>query len=366
MDDVRIELIVDSQTGRLRQAGTIDNDGHFLFEIKATAEQSLYFFSRVIMGRDYLTELLHLPICNWLQHIPPYRKMLLLPRRHAKTSLVSHCLPPHMIIQPHESNLYFPGRAGCDLRILQAQESADRAINNMRTVQAAFEGNALLRGLWPEVCWENPRRDAKKWNERALSVRRNIEYPDPTLSTIGITGAITGGRFDVIIKDDIIAEEAANSEIVMEHAIRWHRNSRALFDDPDRSIEMIVGTRWAVRDLYHVIIQDDPSVEVMCRSIVEEGEPIYPEVFSLETVHRLRNEFGSMFPLLFMNQAADPELVDFPEESMRTFSWTPQGVAFTGDARDHMLQARSKAAVVDAVAASEMLVQPKVFRFRGA
>ena len=114
----------------------------------------------------------------------------------------------------------------------------------------------------------------------------------------------------------MISEEAANSEVVMQTAIDWHTNSRALFDDPDKSLEFIIGTRWAVHDLYSHIEETDPTVDMEVRSIVEDGRPIWPEAFTMETVARLRTEFRTMFPLLFMNSAADPMLVDFPEEDI--------------------------------------------------
>lgn len=337
--NIRVETVIDKSTGKLRQAGTVDPDGELPLKIKRDSERSLWYFTRTILGRGYLNGPLHKPVCNFLQTSPPYRKMLLLPRRHAKTSIVSHGLPLHMLIQPKENNPYFPGRAGRDIRILMAQETERRALDNMRVLISNLEGNQLIKALWPEVTWDNPRAQSRKWNEKALIVPRSIEYPDPTISAIGITGAVTGGRFDAIIKDDLIAEEAANSETVMAKAIDWHTNSRALFDDYDKSLEFIIGTRWAVTDLYSHIMED-PTVEYIVRSIIEDGEPIYPEAFSHETIARLRVEFKTMFPLLFMNSAADPSLTDFAPEDLRFFSWGAQGLIIDTDYRDQALAQR--------------------------
>ena len=157
------ELIADSKRQQVRQAGA-DREGEWVKKFKKAAEQNLYVFSKGVMNRDYLTKHFHLEVARFLQKSPPYRKMLLLPRNHGKTSLVSHCLPIHILIQPADGNIYFPGLAGSECRILLAGEKEDRAKDNLRVISAAFTGNPLLRALWPERFWEKPKRDARKWN----------------------------------------------------------------------------------------------------------------------------------------------------------------------------------------------------------
>jgi hypothetical protein len=308
------------------------------------AERDLYVFSKGVMGRRYLTRHLHLPVCKGLQKIPPFRKLRLLPRDHAKTSIVSHCLPPHIIIQPKERNCYFPGMQGTECRILLAGETEPRATGNLRVIRHAFEANQLLRALWPQVVWERPQRDAPKWNDKELIVPRETEFPDPTIRAIGVGGAITGARPNVLIKDDLVSLEAANSEVVMQAAIEWHKVSRALMDEYEKStglqsLEFIIGTRWAVYDLYQYIIDNDSTVDVSARAIIENGKPIWPERFSHERIEQLRREFGSMFYLLYMNSAADPELTDFDLELLRHFEFVADGreLEFSEDERDARL-----------------------------
>lgn len=366
------EWVADKQ-GRIRQAGTIDPGGSMPAKLRLMCEKSLYYFCVVVLNRQYLTQTLHKPICNWLSSVPTYRKLLLLPRRHAKTSIVSHGLPLHILIQ-REGGCYMPWKPGCDMRIMLAGETAERAQDNLRVLKQVMESNDLFRGLWPGHVWDKPRRDADKWNERMLVIPRNENYPDPSLRAIGVGGAITGARHDVQIKDDLVTEEAANSEIVMEGAIRWHRNSRALFDDPDRTLEFIIGTRWAVHDLYSYVIENDPTVGSLVRSIVEDGKTIYPEAFTLDTVERLRHEFGIMFPLLYMNNVGDPDLIDFTEEELRFFMMVDGMCEYEDDLRDASLEKRRDAAalhfdrgeVLTAEKMDEMAsARDMYFRFRG-
>lgn len=351
IDDLyRVEVVAD-KNGRLRQAGTIEStEGQAIIDIRARAETDLFFFCYFVLGRDYLTPTLHAPVCRWLTTTPPVRKMLLLPRRHAKTSIVSHGLPLHILIQPEENNIYMPGLAGCNMKILMAGEVEKRASENMGVIRAVFEQNYRFRGLWPHLCWENPRRQASAWNNTSLVIPRNVHFPDPSIRAAGAGGAITGTRPHVAIKDDIVSEEAANSPQVMQNAIDWHQNTRALYEDQNTSLEMIIGTRWAVRDLYSHIIENDPTVEVMIRSIIEDGKPIYPEAFTMEMIEQLRSPAGvgpSMFALMYMNNVGDPDLVDFPEGELRFFRRDGNVITFDEDYRDHVAEKRVKNDALD-------------------
>lgn len=339
MDDaaLKVELMVDGKTGRVRQAGTVDPEGEMVWRAKEQCERDLFSFSYLVMDRTYLTPTLHGEDIQWLTTFPAYRKLWMLPRRHAKTSVVSHCLPLHILVQPPEHNIYMPGRDGRDTRILLAGEVEKRASDNLRVIRNALEGNMFFRAWWPEVTWENPRRDADKWNEAELVVPRPTDFPDPSIRAIGVGGAITGGRHDVHIKDDLVAEEAANSPTVMQTAIRWHNNSRALLDDQDRSLEFIIGTKWAVDDLY-TEVKRDPTVESRVRSIVENGKPIYPEVFSMVLIERLKEAHGSMFWLLYMNSADNPELTDFLPSHFRYYHLIDDFVVPQPDQRDLALE----------------------------
>ena len=346
------EIVVDRKSGLARQAGADTPEGAWVLGFKLRAERSLYVFCKGVLGRQYLTVGLHRPICQFIQTSPPRRKGVLLPREHGKTSLVSHGLPIHILIQPKSGNIYFPDEEGADQRIILIGETETRATDAMRVIQSAFEMNDTIRALWPHRVWDNPRRESKKWNERECIIPRPAEYPDPSIRAIGVGGAVTGAHPTVLIKDDLVTLEAANSPIVMQTAIEWHIASRALINS-DKSLEFIIGTRWAVNDLYEYIMRNDPTVEWTVRSVVENGVPIYPEAFSLEKVAQLQREFGVLFPLLYMNSALARELVDFDMEMIREFEIVGDRLRFSEDDRDLALSERLNAPAPSAIATAQ-------------
>jgi hypothetical protein len=103
-------------------------------------------------------------------------------------------------------------------------------------------------------------------------------------------------------------------------------------------------TRWSVFDLYSYIQDNDPSVEVIdekFHKIIRDGKILWPEKYTQESIEQLRKEHGSNFYLLYLNSAADPELVDFDLEFVREFKLIGQGekrsISFDEDERDEYL-----------------------------
>ena len=230
------------------------------------------------------------------------------------------------------------------------------AERNLRVIQSIFESNALFRALWPWRTFKNPSKEARKWNAQEMTIPRSVEYPDASIRAVGVGVAVTGSRPNVQIKDDLISVEARNSDVVMQRAIDWHVASRALFDEfPIDSglgaLEFILGTHWSVFDLYTFIETEDPTVEwnKNFKSIIQSGEMIWPEKFAMKTVkdkdgnvlkegvEDLRKQFGSLFPLLYMNDASDPDLVDFDMSLVRYFSVKEGKFVFDEDLRDTLL-----------------------------
>lgn len=343
-DTSNVEIIIDKKTGAIRQAGA-DTRGKWVEDMRRLCERSLYEFLRRILGRKYLTPTLHRPLCDNLQSSHKKRKLRLYPREHCKTTIVCHGVPLHMVIQPAESNCYFPGMPGTDTRILLSGETEDLATRNIRVLRNVAESNALFRGLWPHCVWDksnSPRSEGKSWNDLALVFPRRAEFPEATVTARGVGGAITGMHPNVLIKDDLISFNARNSEAEMGTAIDWHVASRGLIEGNDAALEFIIGTRWAVYDLYSYIIENDPLMDVEIRSAIEEGTVIYPEAFSLEKLDRLRKEFGVLYPLLYLNTAVGAGVTDFDMADLRYYEIRGRSITFKEDESDLILDQRAQ------------------------
>jgi len=341
----RKELVVENSS--VRQAGTTDTSGSsiqgpFVSTMKLLAERKLYVFSKTILGMDRFTDHLHKEVCEHIQSCPPFRKLILLPRDCFKTTMVSKCLPLHMFIQQSDTNMYFPGKLGAETKILLACETIDRGKKHITWIEAHLEKNELLKAFWPNICWEAPRRDARAWNATEFFLPRKLEaeQSDPSMQTVGVGGAITGAHVDAIIDDDLITFEAMNSPAAMLEAIQWQTLSRSLLEDLDIGLEFIVGTHWAVNDLYSSIKKNDPTVDIYKRSLVEDGTIIFPEEFSETAVQGLRASYKHMFALLYQNDPRDAALCDFSEDQLRYYTIIDGAFVFQEEPEDAMIEER--------------------------
>ncbi len=325
MKSLKAELVIEKKTGRVRQAGASSAEGEWIAQMKAEAEKNLFFFGFTILGLTRLTSSLHLPVCKWLTSFPGYRKLLLLPRDHLKTSIL-RALALHIFIQAAGANPYFPGKSGSSLRILYAGETATNAEHQLAWLEGQLEKNELLRAFWPQIAWEKPSRDSKRWNSQEMLLPRDEDFPEASVETIGVGGAVTGRHYDILMKDDLISMAARKSQVIMQDAILWHKTSRALLDNPETGLEFTIGTHWAVSDLYTEMRTSDPSVECLVRAAIEDGQPIFPEMFSLKVLNAMRVEYGPLFSLIFMNNPIDTGLVDFDLSGVRMWEKTPGGL----------------------------------------
>lgn len=341
----RKELVIDRTTGRIRQAGA-DGEGAFVEAERRRCEQDLYYFCRTVLDMWWLYPPLHVPVCRWLQKVPPRMKGLLMPRNHCKSTLVAQALPLHMLIQPAMQNAYFPTAVrrqnglppleGRKTRILMVGENVDRIGDHYRPIKNALESNELLRSWWPQMMWDSPKRDAPLWNNTELIVKRDDEFPDPSIRAIGVGGATTGAHPNVIIKDDLTTEKAANEPPTMQKALEWHKNSRALFEDPINSLEYLTFTRWAVTDLAGHILDNDPAVAVNTRwrTLIEDGKVLYPTKFgddpeaAWQIVLDQYNQDIVMASLQYNNSVVQAGITDFAASDLRSFYWHGDEIVF--------------------------------------
>jgi hypothetical protein len=171
---------------------------------------------------------------------------------------------------------------------------------------------------------------------------------------MGVGGAIAGKHPSVIIKDDIISFQAANSEADMKTAIDWHLASRALINRKG-CLEFILGTPWAVHDVYSYIESTDHrerggTVAIYDQPLMVDDTCVYPEFtvdtgegvmitygFSQAKMDYIRQEDLQKWLLQYQITVVDPSMVDFAQENLRYYTITNNELHFEEDARDAML-----------------------------
>lgn len=282
-------------------------------DLAERGRRDLYFFNKAVMGFADMTDDCHGPLCAFADLNPAQFKLFLMPRDHLKTTVLTIGATAQRVVKDPES------------RTLIANESATNSERFLRAIRQHAESNRVFRALYSDVIPKETRKF--RWNDGELDFVRKGHYPEPTIDSVGMTGAATSRHFTHITYDDPISEEAVKSEKVMHDTITRMSAALPLLVDPSKHTIWFVGTRWALHDVYSVQMKNfgDRMARIV-RAAIEDGQPIWPERFSLETLALKRNIMGEYkFSCLMMNNPRNTELQDLNVDDFRFWEWTTDG-----------------------------------------
>ncbi len=348
-----------TQGDQVHQAGTLGEETKMIHLYRQKMQRSLFTFNYTIMGGDNLLQQVpHGLFCDFLQAVPPRRKMLLAPRGHLKTTLAGgQCL--HFFIQPGGENIYFAKQLGAlshnegrSTRVLLSSKSLDLASDRLQKLKLLLETNKLFYGFWPHIFYENPSKQSRVWNNEEIVFQRDDIFVEPSIKCIGVGGTITGYHFNVHMHDDLIDIRDRASPTTMKTAFDWFVASRALLDNIQDSLEITTGTHWANNDVYTLIRENDQSVETRVYSCLLRGSfnknqlspdaaPLWPQVFPLSLIEQLAQPepygVGDLFPLCYLNDPYHANVVDFDSHDLRWYDLEQDTLTFEHDERDGIL-----------------------------
>ena len=214
------------------------------------------------------------------------RLMVSMPPRHGKSNLISLRFP-----------CWYLGKHPQD-SVVQAGYAESIALTHSRQARDIFV-SAEMRRLFPNVHYRPERA-----GQEIIIPQRQAAHEWGTVQggsyyAVGIGGGLTGRGFDVGIIDDPIKDsEEAMSETVRDKVWEWYRTVFRTRAQPDAAI-IIVMTRWHHNDLVGRLLrqqESDPGSDkwhVLHLRAIEDGQALWPERYSLDTLNGIRNTIGS-------------------------------------------------------------------------
>lgn len=205
--------------------------------------------------------------------------LLLWPRGHGKTtSIILYIL--WLIGNYH------------DIHINIISKTATLAESILTAIMTYIETDGTYHTIFPDV---QPSR--RKWTNQQLLIQRDEISKNPTLKATGLMGAITGGRNDLIVCDDIIDEENVRTRLQMEKVNTWF--NKVLYPTlyPWGGI-IVIGTRWHYADIYTELLEKwpfdiKPAFELNAKG-EETGKVLWPEYWPRERLLERKDEIGTI------------------------------------------------------------------------
>lgn len=163
----------------------------------------------------------------------------------------------------------------------------------LRVIKREFEANEVLRDLFPDVIWENPKRDAPKWSEDdGLVLRRKSNPKESTIEAWGLVdGQPTSKHFILKVYDDVVTvDNCRTPDMIAKTTGAWELSDNL---GSEGGVERYVGTRYHFNDTYKTIMDRQAAKVRMYPATIDgtvEGDPV---LLSRELLAEKRKKQGS-------------------------------------------------------------------------
>ena len=274
-----------------------------------------------MLGFSDLTPHIHRPICQALQDYEKNtRALVILPRDWFKSTIGSVALPIWRAID------------NPNVRILIVQNSYANACKKLQAIKQIFENNELFKILFPEIMPSSK----SIWSRECLTVNRTAAHPEGTFEAAGTGTATTSRHYDLVIEDDTVSPDKdaltgimqQPTHLEIEKAIGWHRLAHPLLLHPKRSQIVVIGTRWAERDLLGWILDNSPEYVLLTRKVREDGVYVWDR-FDDDVLEQLERDLGPyMFASLYLNEPTDAINQVFLREWIQYYEQLPRDIVY--------------------------------------
>jgi phage terminase large subunit-like protein len=190
----------------------------------------------------------------------------------------------------------------------------------LKQIQRELEDNAALKGLFPEIFWVEPRKNARQWSEdEGIIVQRATNPKEPTVGAWGLTdGQPTGSHFALCVYDDAVTRDSVRTpESIQNVRESWELSLALGFDGSRRRY---IGTRYHANDLYRTIIDRKAATPRLYPATIDgtpTGKPVFLSAKELETQRQNMGPYTFAAQML-LNPLAD-DTQGFKREWLRFY-----------------------------------------------
>lgn len=261
-----------------------EREGCLVEFLRELARTDLFFLltrvlNRADADRDWLFDR-----CNEVQAAPD-GYLDLWAREHYKSTIITFALTIQEILKNPE------------ITIGIFSHTRPIAKGFLRQIKREFELNEHLKALFPEVLYENPRKESPKWSEDdGIVVRRATNPKEATVEAWGLVdGQPTSKHYALMIYDDVVTRESVTTPDMIAKTTDAWALSRNLSSEQG-GLTRYIGTRYHANDTWAEIIRRKaavPRLHPPTDNGKADGTPV------LLTPERLAKKREEMGPYIF-------------------------------------------------------------------
>jgi hypothetical protein len=229
------------------------------------------------------------------------------PRGHAKSSIVSFTFVIWSLLTQRRKY------------VLLISATATLVETHIKNIRTELETNDKLLADWGVVrgdLFEDHGRARGKWTDGELEVGF-LEH-GVIVDTAKVTGRSSGSKLrglrygarrpDLCIVDDLEEDEQVETPDQRDKLWRWFHGAVVPMLDPKRGLLFIVGTILHFASLLNRKLTEQADIYVTRRyaALDDDGNPLWPERFSLESLTTIKRTIGSLaFSCEYLNNPHD-------------------------------------------------------------
>lgn len=273
--------------------------------LKDKSKTDLYLFNKYVLdvekGDTNFSQLglFHRQLCNFVTDRQDKRKLILIPRSHLKTKLISVGYSTMKIVNNPK------------IRILIYSATWQSACEIHQAIQKNLQGCEKIIELYGDF-----QKSAKVWSQDRTRTAEN-DKREPTITAAGIDNNLVGGHYDLIIMDDVVNRDNVATMDQIKKVITRYKDSLDLLEPHGELI--LIGTRWHDSDLYGWVLDESnhalDNYLVMVKrayegnlSTGEDFVPLWPGKFSQKDLYsKLKEEGWAHFSAQYLNDPVPEE-----------------------------------------------------------
>jgi phage terminase large subunit-like protein len=169
-------------------------------------------------------------------------------------------------------------------------------------IKRECESNLILPWAFPEVFYENPKKDSPTWSlEKGLIFKRSSNPKETTISGWGLVDNMpTGWHFTHMIYDDVVTKDSVTTSDMIQKTTQAMELSFNLESTRDgiQAIKRMIGTRYAYGDTWQHVIDRQIAKPRLYPCMDERGKPVFlPEALIKKKQREMGNTFYSQMML---------------------------------------------------------------------
>ena len=128
-------------------------------------------------------------------------------------------------------------------------------------IKTEFQNNKFLKGLFPEIFYEEPQSEADKWSlDRGIVVKRTTNAKESTVEAWGLVdGQPISKHFDILVYDDVVTKQSVSTpEQIKKTTVAWELS---LSLGTVNGVTRMIGTRYHTNDTYRTVINRGSAIK---------------------------------------------------------------------------------------------------------